>query len=308
MKKLYYWLIGSLITAGGILTPVAALAADSLIGVSVCTSLPQVSISLPVNGTQTTRASINVIGVADSGDSLSLIRNDNQVAATTVGPSGNFELSIPLVIGSNVLKAHVQNSCDIPADSSTVTIIRNTPPSPPGSSSFSDSSSGQGFGDIFTRYIPSTNPSATTNGNQAPLLSILYPPDGFSTGATSIEVSGNAPPGSEIHIYLNGIEQGWASVGNDGYYLLLVKLKTGANLITVKVANSNLSTSIKVTRLASSNSFGTGKKSNFWTTPHKIEVSIVVAVFITAVAVAGNIFPFLPAFIRRLLSKLFINS
>lgn len=300
MKRLYYWLFGSLVTTAGILAPATALATNSSIGVSVCTSLPQVSISLPADGTQTTAASINVIGTADSNDSLSLLRNDNQVAATTIGPSGDFELSIPLVIGTNVLKAHVQDSCGIPADSNTVTILRNTPPSPPGPSSFSSFSSGQGFGGTSTEYIPSTNPSATTGENQVPSLSISYPPDGFSTSATSIKVSGDAPPGSEIHIYLNGTEQGWVSVGDDGHYLLLVKLKTGANLITVKIAGSNLSTNIKVTKLALSGSSGSNKVSNFWTTPHKIETGITAAVFITVAATARSIFLPLLAFTRRL--------
>lgn len=216
------------------------VAATSTIQVSVC-SLPSApTILSPADGTTTTESSIDVSGIAEASSTVHIVRNTQEVASVTVSAGGSYSASASLVLGSNSLHAYVSNPCGNSANSDTITVTRNQPPSQPPSSGGGGSSTG-GSG---TTSSPGTTTSGdgtgslgptTTPETTQPSLHLSSPPDGTITSNPVVIVKGETSADIKVTMYRG--EKQMATILSDdaGFFSISVPLEPGNNDIYARL-------------------------------------------------------------------------
>ena len=211
--------------------PVGLEAADTTVGVQVCnTVVGAPSITDPAADANTTESSITVSGTGPASTAIYHFRNGSQVGFVTSAGDGSYSLSVPLVVGSNVLHTSVLDECNQFVDSPPVTITRTAIPAtnPPASSTPASTTPGSSPATTTgSASEPAAAPAADASGLVTPVIDT--PKNIDRLNADSIVVTGRAKPLTLVKIYLNGKVVAEVLTDDQGRFSVSVSLVGGEN-------------------------------------------------------------------------------
>jgi hypothetical protein len=212
--------------------PAHLQAADTTVGVQVCnTVVGAPSVTDPAVDANTTESSITVSGTGPASTAIYHFRNGSQVGFVTSAGDGSYSLSVPLVVGSNVLHTSVLDECNQFVDSPAVTITRTAIPStnPPDSSGPAATTAGSSPATNTTGSAsePAAAPATDASGLVTPVIDT--PKNIDRLNAASIVVTGRAKPLTLVKIYLNGKVVAEVLTDDQGRFSVSVSLAGGEN-------------------------------------------------------------------------------
>jgi hypothetical protein len=233
----------------GLLLGRSLFLASQVVQLNVCTPPASPVITTPADGTVTVQATTLVSGTADAGTGITVRDNGQIVASVQSDTSGDFGVSVPLVVGSNQLIVTSSNACNDTADSSPVIVTRQVPPSPPpiptpvsstpASSGTSRLQGGSGPSSSVTPVAPTTPTSSGLSLTLSNIPAAAYATAGEHTTKESVLLSGYAPPGSTITITDNGRVIVQMKAGSDGYFSVRVPLELGRNVLVISATTAD---------------------------------------------------------------------
>ena len=254
-----------------IVAPVSAVDSGKIIQSNVCEPLnaPTITSTIPVEPLDAPSFTIEGTGQPDA--LIQLVNNGVAVGAGLVTADGVYAIMMPLAEGENRVTATVGNACE--SKSSAEVLILRTVSSPAGGDPTGRPDTGPddegtaapttppvgGIPDVST--LPGDEPApgediheGDTEGGE---LEITSPPDGATTKDVKTLVTGVAPPGSVVSIYVNGHGVARVIADEEGTFGAVVPLDAGNNVIRARAATSD-GKAYQDTIRAQSNPPGTG--------------------------------------------------
>ncbi len=260
-----------------LLVPTEVKAANTTIGVQVCNTAVGAPTLLSPSANATTQASSIVLsGTGTPSTAIYAFRNSTQVGFVTSAGDGAFSISVALAIGSNVLKVAVLDECNEYVDSTSVTITRETAPTPPPPSSTGDDSgtasggSGTSSDDSFQLTGGESSSSDTDSitpkdkaSDSTPLVN--FPRDGDKFNNRFVVVTGTTTPNTRVKIYLNGKLVAQVLADDQGQFSASVYLRDDKNELYVTTGSGkNLRKSSVITTYFQPDIFSIISSWNIW--------------------------------------------
>lgn len=214
--------------------PARLLAADTTIGVQVCnTVVAPPSVTNPAADAATADSSIIVSGTGPASTTIYHFRNSAQVGFVTSAGDGSYSLSVPLVVGANVLHTSVLDECNEFVDSPAVTITRTAVPadSIPGVPTTTPGSSDSGQTTTTPAVTAPPTPVADTAGLITPVIHTPKHLDKLSS--ENIVVTGQAGRLTTVKILLNGKAVAEVLTDDQGRFSVSLSLVEGENHLVV---------------------------------------------------------------------------
>ena len=237
-------IVATALCSGFILVAVPlAFATGTVIQSRICLPFGTPTITDPAQDATDSDASIVVSGTADSTVSVEVTDNGAGGGVTSTDGTGVYSLSIPLVYGSNVLQAHVTNTCDTVNSSSTVTITHPAPVILPTQTGTATSGSTPVVSSLQPVILPPTPIPTTSPPGTAPVHSystptVLVPQSGSVVTKAELTVTGRADPGVVVQIVDDGHIVAQVVADIDGLFSTSIPLHEGINTIAAQLTTS----------------------------------------------------------------------
>ncbi|HEX6416459.1 MAG TPA: hypothetical protein VFZ62_02940, partial [Candidatus Saccharimonadales bacterium] len=205
----------------------------------ICTDFQAPVILQPAGNVETDDASVHVSGIAEPTMSVSIIRNNVNVGATTAAGDGTYGMNVPLLAGDNVFSAVTENDCNTVKRSTNVVVHRVVETPEPGEPDEDEPFVPDEIPGPIQLQLSTLSPlnssmiqEPDSSGYQKPI--IILPKTGEKIASGSVWVSGRAQPRSIVTLYLNGKSVAYVIVSEKGTFGILAALQPGTNTLQVR--------------------------------------------------------------------------
>lgn len=206
---------------------------SQVIQLNVCSPQSQTIIVAPADGTATFSSAILVSGTADNNSSVTVKDNGVTVASLSADASGNFQVLIPLRLGTNQLLAESRDTCSNLSTSPTVTVTRlSVTPVPVKSAPKATTEQPLSPGTVTP--VP-TVPELVLTLEFSGVPLAAFTPSGFVMTEKAVFVSGRATADGKIYVANNGNQVAQITAASDGQFGVSIPLGYGRNSIAFRL-------------------------------------------------------------------------